>query len=141
MAVDPKALVERFYFEVWNQADESAAREILADDFGFRGSLGPGDSGVDGFIDYMRAVHGCLGNYRCEIEELIIAGNKAAARMRFSGIHKGTFYGVPPTKRKIAWIGAAFFTCSADRIVDLWVLGDVDGLKHRLGASDDTPFG
>ena len=50
MGTDPQHLVERFYNEVWNQADETVAREILAEDFRFRGSLGPEKFGQDGFI-------------------------------------------------------------------------------------------
>ena len=38
----PRALVEAFYLDVWNRADEDRAREILADSFRFRGSLGRG---------------------------------------------------------------------------------------------------
>ena len=51
MADTPQRLVERFYEEVWNRADETVAREILAEDFAFRGSLGPERRGQDGFID------------------------------------------------------------------------------------------
>ena len=50
MSTDPRHLVERFYNEVWNNADEAVAREILAEDFRFRGSLGPDKFGQDGFI-------------------------------------------------------------------------------------------
>ena len=42
-------LVERFYHRVWNKADETEARSILANDFRFRGSLGPERRGPDGF--------------------------------------------------------------------------------------------
>ena len=38
-ATDLRSLVERFYNEVWNQADEKVAREILAKDCKFLGSL------------------------------------------------------------------------------------------------------
>jgi hypothetical protein len=38
--MSPKKLIERFYNEVWNRADEVVAREILHPEFCFRGSLG-----------------------------------------------------------------------------------------------------
>jgi len=44
----PETLVGRVYAEVWDRADEDVAREILAPDFRFRGSLGPEKTGVDG---------------------------------------------------------------------------------------------
>ena len=88
MSVDPRKLVERFYDEMWNNADEAVAREILADDFRFRGSLGAERIGQDGFIDYMRSVHKALGGYVCIIEDLIVSDDRAAARMLFKGRHQ-----------------------------------------------------
>jgi hypothetical protein len=60
MPVSPKTHVERFYFEVWNRADEQVAREILHPTFRFRVSLGPEKLGPEGFIDYMRSIHAAL---------------------------------------------------------------------------------
>src|SRR5215468_12391150 len=85
MTTSPKALVERFYFEVWNRADEQVAREILHPDFRFRGSLGSVRRGPDGFIDYMRSIHAALADYTCTIEDLIATKTRAAARMTFKG--------------------------------------------------------
>jgi predicted ester cyclase len=91
MLVDPTELVERFYNEVWNRADETVAREILSDDFRFRGSLGPEKHGQDGFIDYMRSVHRSLGDYTCIIEDIVSEKDRAAARMTFKGNHQAEF--------------------------------------------------
>ncbi len=137
---DPRQLVEIFYHEVWNRADEGMARTILAADFRFRGSLGPEKRGADGFIDYMRSVHAALGNYRCIIEDLITSDNRAAARMTFQGLHRGPFFGIPATDREIQWAGAAFFDMAEGRISKLWVLGDVDHIKAQLGAARGSAF-
>lgn len=129
-------LIERFYHEVWNRADEAVACKILHPDVIFRGSLGTEKRGVDGFIDYMRTVHAALENYTCTIEEIIENGQRAAARMKFSGRHRATFFGVAPTGREIAWSGAAFFEADGQRITVLWVLGDIDAVKQQLGIAD-----
>lgn len=141
MAADPETLVRRFYAEVWGRADEAVARDILHPELAFRGSLGPERRGVEGFIDYMRSVHAALGEYRCIVEELVAAETSAAAHMTFTGIHRGDFFGMPATGRRITWAGAAFFTVVDGRIATLWVLGDVDGLKAQLGARDGSSFG
>ena len=132
MTTSPKTLVERFYYEVWNQADEKVAREILHPDFRFRASLGPELIGPDGFVDYMRSIHTALANYTCIIDDLIIMGHRAAARMTFKGLHRARFFEVEPTGREIRWVGGAFFTTDGQQIVELWVLGDVDSVKQQL---------
>jgi predicted ester cyclase len=128
----PRDLVERFYHEVWNRADERAARDILDPDFRFRASLGPELRGPDGFIVYLRAVHAAVGNFTCTIEDLVATPDRAAAKMAFRGTHRGTFFGVAATGRDVHWSGAAFFTIGGGRITELWVLGDIDGLKRQL---------
>lgn len=133
MQSSPGTLVKRFYHEVWNRADERVAWEIPHPDFRFRASLGPEKRGPGGFIDYMRLIHAALSGYICTIEELLEDGNHAAARLRFAGLHRGTFLSVPPTGLEIAWSGAAFFTTDGSQITALWVLGDVDAVKTQLG--------
>lgn len=78
MPTPPTRLVERFYHEVWNQADEAVAREILSPGFRFRASLGPEKTGPEGFIDYMRLIHAALGGYSCTIEEIVAEDRRAA---------------------------------------------------------------
>ncbi|NOX81813.1 MAG: ester cyclase [Alphaproteobacteria bacterium] len=132
MSNNSQALVERFYYEVWNQADEDVARAILTSDFQFRGSLGMEHNGPDGFITYMRSIHAALGDYQCIIEDIIAGDNRVAAKMCFRGIHRGPFLGVAATGAEVQWAGAAFFTMREGKISALWVLGDIDGLKQQL---------
>ncbi|MEM8795760.1 MAG: ester cyclase [Pseudomonadota bacterium] len=136
----PKDLVERFYRDMWNRADENVAYEILAPDFRFRGSLGPEKTSASGFVDYMRGVHAALGDYECIIKDMIATENRVAARMFFRGIHQAEFFGVPATGKEIVWAGAAFFTAAEGRLSALWVLGDIDHVKSQLGAGESASF-
>jgi steroid delta-isomerase-like uncharacterized protein len=140
MTASPTELVERFYNEVWNQADEAVAREILDEDFRFRGSLGLEHRGQDGFIDYMRSIHVALADYTCVIEELVVDADRVAARMIFKGRHQAPFFGVAATGRDISWAGAAFFRIKDGRIGSLWVLGDIDSVKQQLGSSAEGSY-
>ena len=140
MEITPKTLVERFYYEVWNRADEGVAREILHPDFRFRASLGPELRGPEGFIDYMRSIHAALAGYTCIIDDLVVTPYRAAARMTFKGVHRGRFFSVDPTGREIRWEGCAFFTTDGNQIVELWVLGDVDSVKQQLNAPASSGF-
>jgi predicted ester cyclase len=128
------ALVERFYHRVWNKGDEAEAREILDSDFRFRGSLGSELHGPDGFIAYMRSVHAALEGFNCQIDEVIAGADCAAARMTFYGRHRGKFFGIEPTGKEIRWSGAAFFKTRGSKIVELWVLGDIEAIRRQLEA-------
>jgi steroid delta-isomerase-like uncharacterized protein len=136
----PRRLVERLYYEIWNTGDETVVREILDPDFRFRGSLGPERIGPDGFIDYMRSIRTALADFECIIDDLIEGDMRVAARMRFRGIHSGEFFGMPATGQEIIWSGAAFFTMDRDRIAELWVLGDIDAVKRQLRAGLGSSF-
>lgn len=131
--MDLRQLVASFYEDVWNRGDLSAIPALLQEGFTFRGSLGAELRGQAGFAGYVGMVRGSLSGYRCEILDLVVEGRRAFARMRFSGTHTGTFLGVGPTGRRVEWLGAALFTAGEDgRAADLWVLGDVDGLRRQL---------
>ena len=130
--MEPRRLVSRFYDEVWNRPDPSVVPQLFHPDCAFRGSLGAERRGHDGLADYVREVTGALGDYRCEIEALVVEGEQAFARMRFSGRHTGPFMGFAPTGAEIAWEGAALFDTEDGRIRSLWVLGDLAGLTALL---------
>lgn len=129
------ALVAAFYEEIWNRGNVDASREILADSFAFRGSLGTDRLDRAGFVAYVGTVRTALAEYQCDILECVSEGNQAFAKMRFSGRHVGMFRGYPPTNKPVHWLGAALFQFDGDRIAELWVLGDLAGLESVLKAN------
>ena len=131
-------LVERFYADIWNRHDKSAIPKLLCADFTFRGSLGPSKVGHDEFAGYVDFVHDALGDYRCDIHDLVVGDHKAFAKMLFSGIHRKTFLGFEPTSLRVEWAGAALFIFKEGMIADLWVLGDLHGLHQRLERNRDS---
>ncbi|MBY8975463.1 ester cyclase [Rhodobacteraceae bacterium NNCM2] len=136
----PAELASRFYADVWNRRDFDVAYKIIAPDFVFRGSLGPERRGIDGFLDYVEAVHAALEGFTCTIVDLIETDDRVAARMLFRGIHRAEFFGVAASNREIEWAGAAFFTTEGGKLSELWVLGDVDAVKRQLGEGRGGPF-
>jgi steroid delta-isomerase-like uncharacterized protein len=125
-------LVRAFYERIWNTGDLGAIPALLAERFVFRGSLGTELRGRDAFADYVRAVRGSLADYRCEILDCVTEGDRAFARMRFSGRHAATFRGNAPTGKPVHWVGAALFRFADGVIAEAWVLGDLAGLDRLL---------
>lgn len=127
-----KRQVRKFYEVIWNKHNKDAVPEVLHESFTFRGSLGLEKRGHGGFIEYLDSLHSALAHYHCEIKDLISEDSKAFARMEFSGVHRGKFMGFEPTGRKLTWDGAALFHFQNDKVVSLWVLGDLESLRRQL---------
>jgi predicted ester cyclase len=128
------ALVADFYRHIWHAGNRSAAGELLAEDFLFRGSLAVETRGLDRFWDYVREVRSALADFHCDILECVCEAQSAFAKMQFSGLHVGEFRGYRPTGLPLRWLGAALFHFEAGRIRRLWVLGDLAALDAMLGS-------
>jgi predicted ester cyclase len=131
-------LVQAFYDRIWNAGELTAADELLARDFSFRGSLGEEMRGRDAFRNYVRSIRLALDGYRCEILDCVSEGDRAFAKMRFSGMHVGPFRRFAPTGKRVSWDGAALFRFLDDRVTELWVLGDLAGLDALLEQNRST---
>jgi steroid delta-isomerase-like uncharacterized protein len=130
--------VRRFYAELWNQWRFELAAELLAPELEFRGSLGDAVRGRDGFIDYATRVRAAFPDFHNEIQELVVADDRVAARLRYNGTHRGVIFGAAPSGERISYAGAAFFSFDADaRILHAWVLGDLLALLRQLGLRVD----
>jgi steroid delta-isomerase-like uncharacterized protein len=127
-----KALIRRYYVEMWNRWDFELADELIAESITFRGSLGVSVAGRDEFKEYMRTVQQALPDFRNHIEELIGEGDKVVARLTYTGTHEGLLFGIAPTGKKVSYGGVAFFRISGHCIAEGWVLGDRQGLIEQL---------
>ncbi len=127
-----KAVVRRYYTELWNSWDLSLVEELLAPDLGFRGSLGVTTHGRDGFLDYLSMVRTAFPDFHNKIEELVAEGDKVVARLTYSGTHRGPLRDIQATGRRVSYAGVAIFRLAEGTIAEAWVLGDLHGLLEQL---------
>lgn len=127
-----RELVEMFYERAWNRWDDGIVDHILGPDFEFRGSLGDVVSGRDGWRGYRDRIRAAVPDFVNEIVELVVDGDRAAARLRYSGHHVGTLPGVPGNGFAIGYDGAAFFHATEGQLRSAWVLGDLAALRAQL---------
>jgi steroid delta-isomerase-like uncharacterized protein len=129
---DHKKTVQKFFDAIWNNADKAVIPDLLQEDFSFRGTLGHMQRGHEGFALYMDFIRRALGDYHCEIVDMVAENDKVYARMLYSGIHRGELFGYAATHGKIKWDGVAIFRFSDGKIAELWVLGDVHSVMKQL---------
>jgi len=127
-----KALVERFYEELWNSRNYAAIGEILSPDAVFHGSLGMDRTGHDGFIDYAERVRAAFPDFHNTVEEMIAEGDRLAACLTYRGTHRGEIFGIEATGRAVSYAGVAIFVMREGLIGQVWVLGDRMALIQQL---------
>jgi steroid delta-isomerase-like uncharacterized protein len=127
-----KAIIRRYYEELWNRWDSAAADKILAPEVKFRGSLGVRVIGIEGFRDYMQLVRAAFPDFHNRLEELIAEEDKVVARLTYTGTHRGELFGRRPTGRRVSYPGVAIFSFRERKITEGWVLGDTLHLLKQI---------
>ncbi len=135
LAVANKALVRRFYKEVfvdWNMAlvDEVVSPQFVSHDWPQGGPTGP-----RAFRNFYAAIRSAVPDARYEIDDLIAEGEKVVVRWRLVGTHKGDFRGIAPTGRAITLKGIAIYRVQGGRLMERWVVSDLHGLLQEIDAA------
>ena len=128
-----KALVRRYYEELWNRWRLELADELLAPDVSFRGSLAVEVAGIEGFKGYVRLVQTAFPDFHNTVEELVAEGDRVVARLTYRGTHRGPLFDLPPTGRAVSYAGMALFRIAGGRIASGFVVGDTGRLMRELG--------
>ena len=124
-----KAIIRRYYDDLWNAWNLEAAEDLISPDIEFRGSLG-----IDGFKGYVATVRSVFPDFHNHVEDLIAEGNKVVARLTYRGTHLGEIFGLAPTARSIEYPGIAIFGIGDRKIYEGWVMGDAWGLYQQISA-------
>jgi steroid delta-isomerase-like uncharacterized protein len=125
-------LVQRFYDVLWNAWDDEAVAATLHPDLRFRGSLGQETTGLDQWRTYRDGVRRGSSDFHNEVVDLVAQGDRAAARLVWSGTHDGVLLGIEATGRRFSYAGAAFFRRRVGLLSEVWVVGDLDQLRRQL---------
>jgi len=131
-----KALVRRWFEEVWNQGREATIDELFAAD-GIGYGLGDTDVTLRGpaeFKPFVGNLRGALPDIHMTIEDLIAEGDKVTIRISVEGTHKGGQLGVAPSGRRIRIAGLVVVRIANGQIVEGWNSWDQLGLLRQIGA-------
>jgi steroid delta-isomerase-like uncharacterized protein len=129
---DHKSLIRSYYAEVWNAWSVPALEELISADIVFRGSIGAVVNGIVEFKQYVNRIRAAFPDFRNHIEELIAEEEKVAARLTYTGTHRGELFGLLATGNEITYAGMAIFEFKEYKIVRGYVIGDTESLKRQL---------
>ena len=135
MSTDLHTIIHRWFDEVWNQGREETVDELLAPKAIVHG-LGEGNDvvGPDAFKIFVRNMRSALPDLVIRIEDTIVDGGKAVARVVLEATHLGDGLGLPKTGRHVSVAGIVIVQTANGQIVEGWNCWDQLGLLRQLGA-------
>jgi steroid delta-isomerase-like uncharacterized protein len=129
-----RAMVDRYFYEIMNNAALGVIDEILHPDFSFiiptMAEPVRRRDGFRGFVTYLRTAFPDLAftplTYTAH-------GQRVAVRWRINGTHEGEFLGAPATHRRVEDFGIDIFTFYDGMIREISVNENDFGLMQQLG--------
>jgi len=137
LAPAQRAIMEsaaRRYDTFWNTGDETFAREALASNFIDKTPPAGRKQGPEGPLLASRAFRGAVPDLRCEVEQMIIAGDRVVAHLHFRGHFTGTFGETKGSGQTVDFIATDIYQIENGKIAANWHIEDNLTLMKQLGA-------
>ena len=129
-----KALVARFYDQVWDKGNVWVAREVFPDDY-MRHDLRPSQAppGPAGQAKIAEDFRPAFPDLRFVVDLMLADGALVAARWTATGTHTGPWGPVDPTGKQVTFSGVNIFRFENGIVVEIWNHRDDLGLMTQLG--------
>jgi steroid delta-isomerase-like uncharacterized protein len=130
MAMSTADLVRRFIDEVFVAGRRDAVDELVTADFVSHPLPGSGPEVMKGAID---RVSGAISDASFEIQDTVAEGDRVAVRLIASGVHSGTFMGMPASGKRYSIEEIHIFRIADGRVAEHWHQFDSLGMLRQLG--------
>ena len=125
-----KAVVRRFFEEVWNQGKEDVIDEIFAPTVVFNGQSITREALKRGLAGRRTA----FSDIHVTVEDQVAEGEKVSTRRTWRATHRGPYRGVAATGKRVTWTQISVVRFSQGRIVEDWAVADEVGILQQIGA-------
>jgi len=130
--VSYKNMVKLYYEELWNKKNKELIDTLFHDNIEFHGSLNIDTKGKKEFEEYMDKILSGIPNLYHGVEIMVEENNTVAVKAIYNGTHSGQLFDYAATNNRIKYNGASFFRFEDEKIVSIWVLGDLSTLHKQI---------
>ena len=133
-----KALMRRWFEEVWNQGSPEAVCVMMSEDCINHGlSDNPAEPlrGASGFLPFHTQFREAFPNIEVVVEDVIAEGDRVVARCSVRGKHEGDSLGMKATNTMVDFDGIAIARVKDGTFVESWNSFDFARMYKQLGAS------
>jgi predicted ester cyclase len=131
--VAAQILAARRYDTFWTTGDETLARAALSSNFTDRTLPQGRPQGIEGPLAASKMVHAAVPDIHCNVEQMIVAGDRVVSHLRFTGHFTGTFKGVQGKGQPIDFIATDIYRIADSHVAENWHLEDNLTFLQQLG--------
>jgi steroid delta-isomerase-like uncharacterized protein len=138
-----RAVVQRFYQEIWNERNLAVVEEIFAPNC-VTHQLSSGAAIETASRDPETVKHHvgewvkAFPDLRFEVEEVLADGDRVVSRSVMHGTHEGDWHGIAPTGRQVTIRMMVIHRIADGQIAEDWVLVESLGFFQQLGLLQST---
>lgn len=126
-----KAIVRRYFEQVFNEGRRELAEEFLAENIELHGTgLAPGLEVVKQWLNMFAAA---FPDGQMTIEDVVAEGDRVVARNILNGTHQGEMQGIPATGKAVSVPSITIFRLDNGKIAEGWLVSDNLGMMQQLG--------
>lgn len=129
-----RAIYQRLDEELYGKRNAAILDKLIAEDFRHHAPM-PTPQGREGYKQFIAGFWQAFPDAVSTTEDLLVSGNKAAARYVMRGTHQGEFMGIPATGKPVEVRGISIYQIDNGQITEEWVQPDVMGMMQQLGAT------
>lgn len=134
--MENKAIMRRFYGELFNKGNLSIIDEIFDKNFVDRSFYGK-EAGIEDVIKSFKEFKKAFPDSKIEIEDMLEESDKVVTRFTWSGTHESDFMGMKPTGKKVKMSVIDIIRISDGKIIERWGAEDNLSLWRQLGKLKD----
>jgi steroid delta-isomerase-like uncharacterized protein len=136
MSEENKALVRRYFEEIWDKGNLDLIDELFTTNFVRHGPTATEGEvrGLEGFKGLVSMYRSAFPDLRVPIEDLIAEGDRVVSRWTTRGTHQGALMGNAPSGNQASVSGIIIDRLSGGKIEEEWVDYDTLYLMQQIGA-------
>lgn len=135
-----RALLHRWFNEVWNKGNYDAAYEVVDPNFTVHGAGGQSvKQGPAGVIALVQTWRSAFPDGQMSIDGLLVEDDLVATLLTWRGTHRGAFYGVPASGKRVVVTSIGIDRISNGKVVEGWGEVDMLGMLRQIGAIPTEP--
>jgi steroid delta-isomerase-like uncharacterized protein len=135
MSEENKALVRRYFEEIWDEGNLELIDELFTTNFVRHGPTATEGEvrGLEDFKGLVSMYRSAFPDLRVPIEDLIAEGERVVSRWTARGTHQGELMGMAPSGNQASVTGIIVDRIEGGKIEEEWVDYDTLRLMQQIG--------